>query len=51
MDLNQSNLPKEWVDLVKYMIESDISKENFKLFLKKEKEKRKKNDPNNHLLS
>jgi hypothetical protein len=45
MEVNQNSLPKEWADLAKYLMESNISKEKFKLFLKQEKEKRKKSDP------
>jgi hypothetical protein len=37
------NLSKEWVELVKEAMESNITKEQFKIFLQKEKEKRENN--------
>jgi hypothetical protein len=40
MKKNESDLPKEWVELVKEAMKSNITKEDFKIFLKKEKEKR-----------
>jgi hypothetical protein len=36
-----TDLPKEWVELVKEAMEANISKEDFKIFLENEKEKRK----------
>ena len=41
MKKSESDLPKEWIELVKEAMKSDITKEDFKIFLKKEKEKRK----------
>jgi mevalonate pyrophosphate decarboxylase len=40
MKKNESELPKEWVELIKEAMKSNITKEDFKKFLKKEKEKR-----------
>lgn len=40
--MNKSNLTNEWIELIKYAMNSNTSKEKFKLFLKIEKEKRKK---------
>lgn len=40
MKKEELDLPKEWVELVKEAMKSDITKEDFKIFLKKEKEKR-----------
>ncbi|WML51624.1 anti-repressor SinI family protein [Neobacillus sp. PS3-12] len=37
----ETDLPKEWVELVKQAMESNITKEDFKIFLENEKEKRK----------
>ncbi|MCM3767720.1 anti-repressor SinI family protein [Neobacillus niacini] len=37
----ESNLPKEWIELVKEAMKSGITKEDFKVFLEKEKENRK----------
>lgn len=42
MEQNEFELPKEWVELVKDAMKSDITKEEFKKFLKEEAEKRKK---------
>lgn len=41
MKKNESDLPKEWIELVKEAMESNITKDDFKIFLEKEKEKRK----------
>lgn len=41
MKKSESDLPKEWIELVKEAMKSDITKEDFKIFLEKEKEKRK----------
>jgi hypothetical protein len=41
MKINEHNLPKEWIELVKVAMKSNITKENFKKFLKERKEKRK----------
>ena len=35
-------LPEEWIELVKEAMESNITKEDFKQFLREEKEKRNK---------
>ncbi|MCQ6282833.1 anti-repressor SinI family protein [Bacillus sp. EB600] len=43
MKKNKSDLPKEWVELIKEAMQSNITKEDFKIFLKKEKEKRDNN--------
>lgn len=40
MDKNKFDLPKDWVELVKEAMKSNITKEEFKKFLKEEKEKR-----------
>ncbi|WP_156431139.1 anti-repressor SinI family protein [Bacillus sp. FJAT-29814] len=37
----ESDLPKEWIELVKEAMKSGITKEDFKVFLEKEKENRK----------
>jgi hypothetical protein len=42
MKKTEYDLPKEWLELVKEAMESDITKEEFKIFIEKEKEKRKK---------
>ncbi|MBS4215108.1 MULTISPECIES: anti-repressor SinI family protein [Neobacillus] len=42
MKKNESDLPKEWIELVKEAMKSNITKDDFKIFLEKEKEKRKK---------
>lgn len=42
MKKTEYDLPKEWMELVKEAMESDITKEEFKIFIEKEKEKRKK---------
>lgn len=39
---NKNQLPEEWVELVKEAMESKITKEDFKQFLKEEKKKRDK---------
>ncbi|MDR4949797.1 anti-repressor SinI family protein [Neobacillus cucumis] len=41
MEKNESNLPKEWIELVKEAMKANITKEDFKIFLKNEKDKRK----------
>ncbi|WP_423798067.1 anti-repressor SinI family protein [Neobacillus sp. SAB-20_R2A] len=41
MKKNEYDLPKEWIELVKEAMKSNITKEDFKIFLEKEKEKRK----------
>lgn len=41
MDKNKFDLPKDWVELVKEAMKSNITKEEFKKFLKEEKEKRR----------
>ncbi|MCM2535896.1 anti-repressor SinI family protein [Neobacillus pocheonensis] len=43
MKIIEHDLPKEWVELVKYAMKSNVTKENFKKFLKEEKEKRENN--------
>jgi hypothetical protein len=40
MKKKETDLPKEWVELVKQAMESNITKEDFKIFLESEKEKR-----------
>jgi hypothetical protein len=40
MKISEQELPKEWVELVKDAMKSNISKENFKKFLIEEKKKR-----------
>jgi hypothetical protein len=47
MDINEVNLPKEWIELIKIAMESDRSKEDFLSFLQREKEK-KMNTNNGH---
>ncbi|MBU8919263.1 anti-repressor SinI family protein [Bacillus sp. FJAT-29953] len=42
MKKNESDLPKEWIELVKEAMKSNITKDDFKIFLEKEKEKRQK---------
>ena len=42
MKISEQELPKEWVQLVKDAMKSNISKEKFKKFLKEEKKKREK---------
>lgn len=41
MKKSESYLPKEWIELVKEAMKSNITKEEFKIFLEKEKEKKK----------
>jgi hypothetical protein len=41
MKKHESDLPKEWIELVKEAMKSNITKEDFKIFLENEKEKRK----------
>lgn len=41
MKKSDQNLPKEWIELVKEAMKSGITKGDFKIFLEKEKEKRK----------
>ncbi|WP_147534522.1 anti-repressor SinI family protein [Bacillus marasmi] len=41
MKKSDLNLPKEWIELVKEAKKSGITKDEFKIFLEKEKEKRK----------
>lgn len=41
MKISESELPKEWIELVKEAMKSDVTKEDFKNFLEKEKAKRK----------
>jgi hypothetical protein len=43
MKKKETDLPKEWVELVKEAMESTITKEDFRRFLEKEKERRKNN--------
>lgn len=44
MTTEEHGLPEEWVELVKEAMKSNITKEDFKQFLKKEKEKKEKRD-------
>lgn len=44
MKKDKDSLPEEWAKLVKEAMESNITKEEFKKFLKEEKEKRKKDN-------
>jgi len=37
MKISEQELPKEWVELVKDAMKSNVSKEKFKKFLKNEK--------------
>jgi len=41
-NVQNDQLPEEWVELVKEAMKSNITKEEFQRFLKEEKEKRKK---------
>ncbi|MCQ6278769.1 anti-repressor SinI family protein [Bacillus sp. EB600] len=42
MTTEEHDLPEEWGELAKEAMKSNITKEDFKQFLKKEKEKRDK---------
>ncbi|WP_462411653.1 anti-repressor SinI family protein [Neobacillus sp. Marseille-QA0830] len=42
MKRNESNIPKEWIELIKEAMKANITKEDFKIYLKEEKEKREK---------
>jgi hypothetical protein len=42
MKKTESDLPKEWIELVKEAMKSGITKEDFKIYLEKEKEKKKR---------